>query len=411
MTEAQLKAMIKEVAGEVYAETFAENTAKGKELRERGLAGVLDMQQALMARSSSGAGEARKGDRFFRTMGAVAQGWRAGGGHDVKAQGLAWVKSDGRFKSDATLEKDLSSVLQTGGAVLIQEELSEDFIEFLRPAIVLGALGARDVPMQSTELVIPAHTIGSTGGWIGEGDVAPVTAPGFGAVEMRLRTYASIVPVPIDLMRYAFINAEAFVATDMRLDIASAFDMAYLRGSGANGQPLGIRFRGNVTRTSSGASAPDLNSVTVDLLSAFERMGEANLPMQKIGWGMSWRSWRYLMGLRNSLGVLAFGDEMRMGTLMGAKFKASAAIKNNFDPYASGTANNSELYVMDLDTVLLGRADGVQVYVSQDGAYETASGVKSALSRNQIVVRAVSKTDVQVRYRDGVQIIDGLLWT
>ena len=65
---------------------------------------------------------------------------------------------------------------------------------------------------------------------------------------------------------------------------------------------------------------------------------------------------------------------------------------------------------MDMDTVMIGRADGVAILVSQEAAYEQNGVVKSSFSRNQTVVRAIIKTDVQLRYRDGVQLVDGIDW-
>lgn len=425
MTMDTLRATVREVAGEVYAERMTESAARGREASAPPAeTGALDWQGFLRALQDSGghyrAGSPgwaaiKAGDRFFRTVGALQAGdgsktaalaWLRAGAVDQLADGVG-TAARSLFKSNAPIiERDLSSVIQSGGAVLIREEVSDDLIEFLRPAQVLAGLGARDVPMQSTELVIPAHTIGSTGGWIGEGEPIPVTEPGFGAVEMRLRTYASVVPVPIDLIRYAFNNAEAFVAGDMRLDIASALDLAHLRGSGTNGQPLGVRWRGRVTRSLGDTTDNIIN----DLVGTMTRAGEASMPMQRMGWGLNWRVWQRLFTIRDGIGGFLFKDEMTGGTLLGAPFRRSAVIRSNYDPYSTGTANKTELFWLDLDTVLIGRGDGVAMYTSQDGAYETSGGVKSALSRNQIVIRAVIKSDVNVRYRDGVQVVDGINW-
>lgn len=416
MTQAALRDLVKEVAGEVVAEQMKESAAKGAEAAAAaraagGSENVLDMGAFLQVLRGGGTPansnerELKPGDRFFRALGAIQAGQGERGNKIAAA--TKWAKSDPRFRSFAGMEKDLSSVIESGGAVLIREELSDDFIAYLRPAHVLGKLGARVVPMSSNQLLIPAHTIGSTGGWIGEGEAAPTTAPSFGGVEMRLRTYASVVPVPNDLIKFAFLNAEAFVGADMRLDVGSAFDLAYLRGSGSNGQPQGVRWRGRATAS----LGTTLDNIVGDLLGCFTRAGEANLPMQRLGWGMSWKLWQKLASLRDTgTGLWLFKDEMRNGTLLGQPFVPSGQIKNNYDPYATGTANKTELYWFDLDSVLVGNSEEVQMLASIDGAYETGAGVKSALSRNETVIRVVAQTDVQVRYRDGVQIVDGIAW-
>jgi len=421
MTQETLRSMIREVAGEVAAEKMAESQARGKEIGEKG-GDILDFQRFVAQLTANGGSyqpsgavkAALPGDRFFRTLGAVVAGmgkkdsavaWIKDGAKDLDVAGRAVER--GVFKANAqVIERDLSSVIQDQGAILIREEVSDDFIEFLRPAQVLTGLGARDVPMQSTELIIPAQVTGSTGGWFGEGEPIQVTAPGFGGVEMRLRSYGSIVPIPNDLLRYAFNNAEAFVAADMRLDIATAMDLAHLRGSGVNGQPLGIRWRGRVTQSLGNSTDNIIN----DLVGIFVRMGEASIPMQRMGFALNFRVWQRLYTLRDGIGGFLFKDEMNNGTIMGQPFRRSSVLKSNLDPYASGTFNKTELYGMDMDTVMIGRADGVAILVSQEAAYEQNGVVKSSFSRNQTVVRAIIKTDVQLRYRDGVQLVDGIDW-
>lgn len=413
MTQETLRDLVKEVAGEVVAEKMKESAAKGAEAGQAMSATNWQELVTQLSRSGAGAGQsspgtagvAKAGDRFFRTIGAL----QASDGDPERAK--AWIKSgaDGRgaFRAHAeTVERDLSSVIQQQGAILVREEISDDLIEFLRPAQVLTALGARDIPMSSTELTIPAQTVGSTGGWIGEGEPITVTAPGFGAVSMRLHTYGSIVPIPNDLLRYAFNNAEAFVANDMRLDIASAMDLADLRGSGVNGQPLGLRWRGRVTRSLGDTTDNIIN----DLVGCFTRAGESSMAMQRLGWGLNWRVWQRLYTIRDGIGGFLFKDEMNNGTLMGQPYRRSAIFKSNLDPYGTTVFNKTELYWFDLDSVMVARGDGVAIYVSQDGAYESNGVVKSSLSRNQTVIRALIKNDVNVRYRDGVQVVDGINW-
>jgi|GEM_PF-4934242 len=417
MTVEVLRDLVKEVAGEVVAEKMKESAAKGAEAAQGGQSmSAADWQNLVSQISRSGASgngagvpanvvQQKAGDRFFRLLGTL----QATGG-DVEAA-KAWVKSgaDGRgvFKANAEIiERDLSSVIQAQGGLLVREEVSDDFIEFLRPAVVLSALGARDVPMQSTELTIPAQTVGSTGSWIGEGEPITVTAPGVGAVEMRLHTYGAIVPIPNDLLRYAFNNAEAWVASDMRLDIANALDTADLRGSGVAGQPLGLRWRGRVTRSLGDTTDNIIN----DLVGVFTRAGEASMPMQRLGWGLNWRVWQRLYTLRDGIGGFLFKDEMNNGTIMGQPFKRSAIFKSNLDPYGTTVFNKTELYWFDLDSVMVARGDGVLLDVSNTAAYESNGTVKSTFSRNQTVIRALVKNDVNVRYRDGVQIVDGINW-
>lgn len=413
MTQETLRSLIKEVAGEVHAEKMAESAAKGAEM-----AAAPAWQQVIQQLTGKSAAPAandygrapKPGERFFRLVGALT----ATGG-DVE-ESKKWVKGEsktaafeprGVFRSRGEeIERDLSSVVQAGGAVLIREEVSDDFIEFLRPSQVLTALGARDIPMGSTELTIPAQTVGSTGGWLGESEPIVVTAPGFGAVTMKLHKYGSIVPIPNDLLRYAANNAEAYVSADMRNDIALAMDTADLRGSGVNAQPLGVRWSGRVTRSLGNTTDNIIN----DLVGCFTRAGENLMPMQKIGWGLNYRVWQRLYTLRDGIGGFLFKDEMNAGTLMGQPFKRSSIFKSNLDPYSTGQFNKTELFWFDLDQVMVARGDGVAIELSREAAYEANGVVKAAFSRDQTVVRALVGNDVGLRYRDAVQVVDGIDW-
>lgn len=415
MTQETLRSLIKEVAGEVHAEKMAESAAKGAEMASA--PAWQQMIQQLTSKSGGSApaandyGRAQKpGERFFRLVGALSATMG-----DVE-EAKKWVKGEsknaafeprGVFRSRSEeIERDLSSVVQAGGAVLIREEISDDFIEFLRPAQVLTALGARDIPMGSTELTIPAQTVGSTGGWLGEGEPITVTAPGFGAVTMKLHQYGSIVPIPNNLLRYAANNAEAYVSADMRNDIALAMDLADLRGSGVNAQPLGVRWSGRVTRSLGNTTDNIIN----DLVGCFTRAGENLMPMQKLGWGLNYRVWQRLYTIRDGIGGFLFKDEMNNGTLMGQPFKRSSVFKSNLDPYATGQFNKTELFWFDLDQVMVARGDGVAIELSREAAYEVNGVAKAAFSRDQTVVRALVGNDVGLRYRDAVQVVDGIDW-
>jgi HK97 family phage major capsid protein len=287
-------------------------------------------------------------------------------------------------------------------AILVGDQVANDIIELTRPLAVLSRLGARTIPLPSGELTIPSHVAGSTGGWIGEGDDIPLTQPEFGAITMRERTYGAIVPISKKLLRVADRTpVDSFVVTDLRNDIAVSLDTAGLRGSGVNAQPLGVRWQG-VGAAEAGA---DIAGVTATLLGCFQAMGEAELAMLRLGWGMSWRTWAHLMGQRDGNSNLVWGDEMRGGTLMGQRYAQTSKIPDNLDPLATGTANKSELYFMDMEEVLEGRGQQIAIDMSEQAAYMTAGGqVRSSFQKYEMLVRAIVGYDVRIRRSGAVQV-------
>ncbi len=400
MTMQKLTDLIKEQVGEAVAAVREESQERSKK------DGVKSIGEALEKSSVSGTPTAKEiagrepGQLVVRALRSLIQARKS---HDpLDAASNYAMETWG----DETLAKSLTAGEAVDGGILIRDAVSDDLIELTRPRAVVSALGGRDVPLPDGQLTIPAHTAGAAGGWIGEGEDIPTTQPKLGAKKMSAKTYGALVPISMRLIRRASRSADQFVITDLRNDIAQAHDTAWLRGSGANGQPKGLRFKGVATQSLGTA----LDNVLNDLVGPITRMGEADLAMGTLGIGLSFRSWQYLWLLRGTDDHFLFQDEMNGGTLMGHRFRTSSKIKNNYDPYASGTANKTELYFMDMDEVLIGRGEGVLIDTSGTAAYVSGGQTRSAYQKDELLVRALSETDIETRYQDAVQIVDGIAW-
>jgi hypothetical protein len=76
----------------------------------------------------------------------------------------------------------------------------------------------------------------------------------------------------------------------------------------------------------------------------------------------------------------------------------------------SGGGNESELYLVDLNVVILGEEQGAQVDASRDASYIEASTLVSAFARDQSIIRVTLHHDLIVRRPEAVALKAGMTW-
>lgn len=103
--------------------------------------------------------------------------------------------------------------------------LASEFLEFLRPATVLGKIpGLRNVPFNVT---VPAQTGGGTYGWVGQGAPKPVGKLAFTSTSLGIAKCAGIIVISEELARVSTPSAEEVIRTDMRNGIAQFLDVEF----------------------------------------------------------------------------------------------------------------------------------------------------------------------------------------
>lgn len=142
----------------------------------------------------------------------------------------------------------LSSDSPTGGEYLIPVQQAGPFIEKLRARQIVQQLGATMLNgLVGGEVPIPAQTGTATAAWLG-GPNRAITAsdPTFGKRTLRPKKLGAMTKVDNTLMRLGIPSAEALVTDDLAKVLGLAADIAYLYGTGASGQPLGVLYTPNV---------------------------------------------------------------------------------------------------------------------------------------------------------------------
>jgi HK97 family phage major capsid protein len=300
----------------------------------------------------------------------------------------------------------------SAGGFLVNEDVSSEIIELLRPASVVMSLNPVSVPMPSGNMTMNRLATGSSARYIGEQQAAPATSVAFGQVKLSAKKLAALIPISNDLMRASSFAADRIVRDDLVSANAQAMDLAFLRGSGTEFTPRGLRFQnvGTAFATShilTMTGSPTLTTVTSDLARLELALMNADVPMTRAGWIMAPRVAMYIQNLRDGNGNFAF-PEMSQGLLRGKPYRTTTQIPINL----GGGSNESEVILADFAHVIVGEHMGISIATSDVAAYVDASStIQAAFSRDETALRTIQQHDLGVRHLPAVAVLTGVTWT
>ncbi len=128
----------------------------------------------------------------------------------------------------------------TGGQLVGQEWMPENFIELLRSALLPNTLGATFMPGLVGNVAIPRQNSPGSVYWVAE-DAAPTTSDqGFGQLTMTPKTMGARTSVTRQMMLQGTPAIEAIIMKDIAETMARGLQRAFFTGSNASGQPKGI---------------------------------------------------------------------------------------------------------------------------------------------------------------------------
>lgn len=292
------------------------------------------------------------------------------------------------------------------GGFLVNTAYSADFIDLLRPRVVVRRLGARSIPMPDGNLSMRNKTKGTTAGYVGERTPAPTTDVEVGTMSMSAKTLRALVPITNQLIRRASIGVVQMVRDDLLEGVAVKEDAVFIRNAGDTLTPKGLpalMLAGNKIAITAGQT---LVSVTADLMRVRLKVINANVPMISCGWIMSPRSKMFLETLRDGNGNIAFPEIGASGTLYGYPIGMTTSVPDNL-----GTGGNeSEIYFGDFSQLLIGDTESVTIASSDTAAYDDAGVIRSAFSNDETVVRLIAEHDTGTRYAAAFSMLTGVTW-
>lgn len=139
-------------------------------------------------------------------------------------------------------QRDLTAGGATSGAELVgTDHMAESFIDALRGRLLTAELGARFMSGLVGDVAIPKLAAGATAYWVTEGNAPTESQQTTGSVTLNPKTVGAFTDISRKLLLQSSPDAEQLVRDDLVKVLARAIDTAAYAGSGASGQPTGIK--------------------------------------------------------------------------------------------------------------------------------------------------------------------------
>jgi HK97 family phage major capsid protein len=195
--------------------------------RELARVGLLDAIRAQLGGTDQAAGRARE---------ISAELERRSG---RRAQGLFWHMG----APAGTERRVLSTTTPAGGpgGALVPTDYRPDlFIDRLRNATRVRALGATVLANLSGNVTIPRRNASVSAGWVAENTPLAASDPGFDGVTLTPKHAGMTSELSRNMIQQASPDVEQLARNDMALVLAETLDGAAISGSGTAPQPRGI---------------------------------------------------------------------------------------------------------------------------------------------------------------------------
>lgn len=355
------------------AEPEAEDWAAAEKIHGRGLRHARVMRAAML--SSMNGDNSREG--ALRVI-----------------QDLWGDRATARFLENA-YTREASSQKPRDGGILVPMVSSDAMVEFLFPYTVMGQLGLTFVSSASGNLSVPKETTGVQAAWSFENQpIALQEAPKFGETHWSTKRLSTEVALPKELIRRASFDADAIFRRSMGKGMGQKMEHGFINGAGQKGEIIGLETHPDISEVNIGALIDGKN------INKFKQKLRKNyVPvMPNVKWLFNEDHEYALQNVQETDEGFYFRKGLDDGKLKGHEYLISQNIATR-----SGTGSPSSVFMGDWAEYWVVREGQMEVQASDIAPYETATGVKSAFSRHQIVMKMVDFLDMGPR--DGRAIV------
>ena len=153
------------------------------------------------------------------------------------------------------------------GPLVSTRQLSDAFVDYLRPLTIVGRLPLRSIPFKVN---VPIQTGAGVYAWTGEGAPKPMTKAAYGSTSLDPRKVSGIIVVTDELLRLAVPNAEVLLRDEIINGLAQLIDLTFVDETiaGNSSTPASVT-NGVVALVPSGTTPAALAKDVGSLLSAF----------------------------------------------------------------------------------------------------------------------------------------------
>src|SRR5215469_14155905 len=316
-----------------------------------------------------------------------------------------------RFGDDIVARALNGSVTGEGGA-LIPQDFMADVIELLRAWTAVRGAGPMEVGMPMGNLTIPRLAAGATAAYQNELDDITVSQERFDDVNLFAKKLTALVPVSNDLIRRAPVGVEEIVRDDLVQTVARREDLAFLRGTGASKDPIGMRslcLAANLITINAMPASPQpgdqLTAILSGLSAAILALQNGMSRMIRPTWFMAPTVARFITTARDQVGGFYFKDEMERGMLEGYPVRLTQQIPTNLT--ISTYTKGSEIYFVDMADFVIADTYNVVVDASDVAAYMDPIGgaMVSAFQRDQSLFRVIAEHDCNMRHLQSLCVL------
>lgn len=316
----------------------------------------------------------------------------------------------GAYGEDSWVFRALQASVPTAGGLLLQPEVLDDIIEFLRSKEVIRNFGPQTIDLTTGTAIINKLTGTANTAYVGELPDDEVSQLSTGSIVMSRKKLLSRTAISNDLLRFGS-GADSLVAQDLASGMGVAMDAAFIRANGTAFTPKGLKFWAQAANVFNAAALAgddtDIQTITDDLNQAILNLTGNDVILDNPGWIFAPRVRQFLMTKYSAnAGVRVWGDEMAGGTLLGAAFDDTTSI-----PVTLGGGTESEVYMVEFSHVIIGDAsNGLIIDTSTEASYTEGGSQVSAFTQDTTVVRVIDEHDLAVRHDEAVSVIEAVTW-
>lgn len=332
-----------------------------------------------------------------------------------------------KFPDDVRLQNVFKAAVAAGsttsptwaGNLVDYQNLSTEFLEFLRPRTIIGQFGQGNVPALRRipfNTRISGKTGSGTAAWVGEGYAKPVTSSAYEATELKWAKVAAISVITEELDRFAEPAIQTLVRDDLAEAVIERIDVDFINpakaaGTGASLSPASIT--NGVTAIPS--SGNDAESVRADIAALWASADAANFPASTAVYITDAKTARALGLMRSALSTKEFEGV----TLTGGNIDGVPLIVSNYVPSDVGgslfiLAFASEIYLADDGVVNIDISREASILMdsapNMNSGTPTGSTMVSMFQTNSIAVRAERFINWKKRRPLAVALLEDVQW-
>lgn len=255
--------------------------------------------------------------------------------------------------------------------IVFDDSRPGSFIDVLRNTASVTRAGATMLTGLQGDVKIPKKLTASSAAWIAtEGGAATETEPTFGQVSLAPKTIGAFTDVTRQMMQQSSLAMENLIRSDLNAALALAIDLGALEGSGASGQPTGIKNTSGINAPTPFAAA---NPTFEEVVAMETAIAEDNAMGSRMAYILNASMRGALKTTKKDAGSGEFvftGNEM-----------------NGYSTIMSNQVTSGDLYFGDWSQVLLGMWGGLDILVDPYTASTTGTVRVVALQTVDVAVR------------------------